>query len=255
MKSLLFVLGMSLTLSSQAQGECQKVYVSHHFVLNTTSDTVTIWVDNRNQKSFPTKGPKQFSIAPNERIEVSELGWAEEFRDPTTWYIFKVEPEGLTNLCDAKNWKFKKLSETQSEYSLTLEPSDDGKCIMLKKSMINRELIPDREALEKQEEIYDFADPEAQFPGGPEKMQIWINDNVRYPQQAIEDSTSGKVYVQFVVEKTGELSNIRILRSAHGSLSKESIRLIKAMPKWDPGLINGEAVRVRYIIPIVFRLG
>lgn len=256
MKVLLVLLGMSLSAITQAQGECLKTYTSHHFVLNTTADTVSIWVDNKDQKSFPTKGPKHFLIAPNKRLEVSDLGWAEQFRDPTGWYIFKVETSGLTNLCDARNWTFEKLNETQGEYSLTLKMSDDGKCEMDENSMLNGKLIPVPEVLQiEEEQVYDITNPEPQFPGGPEKMFHWIRENIQYPQTAIDENISGKVYVQFIVEKTGKLSNIKILRSGHDSLSRETVRLIKSMPKWDPGMDKGKTVRVRYNLPIVFKIG
>ena len=255
MKLFLLLLGIGISSLSQAQGECQMVYVSHHFVLNTTADTVTILVNNKDQVNYRTKEPEQFKIAPNERVEVSDLGWAEEFRDPTGWYVFKVETEGLTRLCDSKNWVFEKLSETQGEYSLTLKPTDDGKCVMDKNSLLSEELmpVPDLEAVEIEDVIYDFSNPEAEFPGGPVALRRWMNNNIQYSEKVKEDKTFGKVYVQFIVEKNGELTNIIVLRSPYDALSAEAIRLVKLMPNWNPGMINGEAERVRYNLPIVFK--
>ena len=85
-------------------------------------------------------------------------------------------------------------------------------------------------------------------------MQKWIVSNVKYPKEALENNISGRVYIQFVVEKTGELSNINIMRSPHDVLSAEAIRLIKLMPKWEPGRIGDEAVRMRFALPISFTL-
>lgn len=255
MRAIFLLLTVMFSYNAIAQGECQMVYESHHFVTNSTQDTVSIWVDYRDQENFPTDGPHKVLISPKERIEVSDLGWAEEFRDPTQWYIFKVEPNNLTGLCDPINWSFKRLSETQGEYDLELKIIGKTTCVSDNQEMFNRSMTPSKEIPELSERIYDFANPEAEFPGGPSSMQKWIMDNVRYPQAAIEDSISGKVYIQFVVEKTGNLSTIKIMRSPHEILSNEAIRLIKSMPKWEPGMINGEAVRMRYALPIVFRIG
>ena len=255
MKHFLLFIGLGLSTITFAQkGECEMSYVSHHFVLNSTSNTVTILVDNKNQKSFPTKGPKIVSIAPNERIEVSKLEWAGTFKDPTIWYVFKVETEGLTPLCDSKNWKFKKLSETQGEHTLILLPSDAEKCELNEIFLLDEGLRSPEEATEQEEPIYDFADPDAEFPGGIPAMQKWIMSNVKYPKEALEKNIQGRVYVRFVVEKTGELSNITIMRSPHDLLSVETIRIIKLMPKWEPGRIGDDAVRMRYALPISFTL-
>ncbi|NRA12409.1 MAG: energy transducer TonB [Crocinitomicaceae bacterium] len=256
MNYFLLILSLGASTLTFAQGECLMVYKSHHFVFNSTSDTVWIWVDNKNQKSFPTKGPKAFRIAPNERIEISELAWAEEFRDPTLWFAFKVKTQGLTRLCDSKNWEFERLSTTQGEYSLILSQSDEGKYIIDKNSLLSQELppIPEPEPVKREREIYDFSDPEAEFPGGAKEMYKWMSRNTKYPQSAIQDSISGRVYIQFIVEETGELSNIAVMRSPNDALSKEAIRLVKSMPKWKPGMISGEAVRIRYNIPVRFNL-
>jgi len=251
MKYFLLFIGLGLSSLSQAQGECLMSYVSHHFVLNSTSDTVTIWVDNKNQKSFPTKGAKIYSIPPNERMEVSKLEWAEEFRNPTTWYVFKVLQKGLTPLCVSENWKFEKLSKSQGEYSLELLPSDEEECETDEIFLLEEETIAHSEV---EEVIYDFADPEAEFPGGPAAMQMWISKNIQYPKKALDGNISGKVYVQFIVEKTGKLSNITIMRSPHELLSTEAIRLMKLMPKWEPGRIGDDAVRMKFALPLNFRI-
>ena len=256
MNYVLLILGIGLSSITYSQGECMKVYESHHFVLNSTSDTVMIWVNNRDQNNFPTKGPNKFKIVPGNRIEISELAWAEEFRDPTQWYVSLVIPEGLTRLCDSKNWSFEKLSETQGEYTLILLPTDEGGCQMDKNSMYSNEAIPlapdEPEPLEQEEEIYDFANPEAEFPGGPTALRTWILENMEYPERAPKDSIRRKVYIQFVVEKTGDLSTIKVLRSPNVFLSNEAIRLIMNMPNWEPGKLNGKAIRMRYNLPIVF---
>lgn len=250
MKILILYLLIGFTGVLHAQGECQVVYVSDHYVLNNTTQSVTIWVNNRNQESFPTNGPQKYEIEPGARVKVSDLAWAEEFRDPTTWYVFKVNQTGLTRLCDKNNWIFEQLNETKGEYSLILEPTNGPPCEELNEDLY----FTNPEKKEQEEKIYDFVDVEASFPGGPEAMIKWIVDNLEYPQVALENNIEGRVFVEFVVEKTGELSNISILRSPNDLFSKEVIRLIGAMPNWEPGKVNNQNVRMRYRLPINFRL-
>ncbi len=111
------------------------------------------------------------------------------------------------------------------------------------------------DAMSPIEEVFSGeTDKEPEFPGGSQEMMKWISESVNYPAQAVKDSIAGKVYVQFIVEKDGTLSEIEIIRSPHVLLSDEVTRLVKAMPNWSPGKFEGETVRVRYILPINFSL-
>jgi TonB family protein len=251
MKIFLFLILFGLTGTIQAQGECLISYISDHYVLNNTNKVVTIWVNNRNQESFPTEGPQKFQITPGASVKVSDLEWAEEFRDPTLWYVFKIETAGLTRLCDKKNWKFHKVSETHGKYTLTLEPTNKEPCPPLDEERYFTNPIYEEDLTEK---IHQFPEQEARFPGGPTAMYKWITQNIQTPEQAQKDTISGKVFVEFVVEKSGELSNIKILRSPHELLSNETIRLVENMPKWEPALVSNQPVRSLYRLPFVFRL-
>jgi protein TonB len=102
--------------------------------------------------------------------------------------------------------------------------------------------------------IVDFPDVEAGFPGGPAAMMKWINDNVKYPQTSIEMNEQGRVFLSFVVETNGSISNVKIERGISIDLDKEAKRVIKKMPKWVPGESAGRAVRARCRLPINFQL-
>jgi protein TonB len=103
-------------------------------------------------------------------------------------------------------------------------------------------------------EIIDFPDVEAQFPGGPAAMQKWINSNVQYPQTSIEMNEQGRVYLSFVVEPDGSISNITVERGVSGDLDKEAKRVVRNMPSWVPGEASGKKVRTRCRLPIIFTL-
>jgi len=102
--------------------------------------------------------------------------------------------------------------------------------------------------------IVDFPDVEAGFPGGPAAMMKWINDNIKYPQTSIEMNEQGRVFLSFVVETNGSISNVKIERGISIDLDKEAKRVIKKMPKWVPGESAGRAVRARCRLPINFQL-
>ena len=100
------------------------------------------------------------------------------------------------------------------------------------------------------EPVVDFPDIEADFPGGEEMMRKWMQENIVYPDLSIENGEQGKVYLNFVVEKDGSLTDIKILRDAGYGTGKEAERVLKKCPKWVPGEQNGKKVRVLYSLPI-----
>jgi protein TonB len=77
---------------------------------------------------------------------------------------------------------------------------------------------------------------------------------MRYPEEAEKNDIEGKVVVEFVIEKDGSVSNIKALKSPHSSLTEEVVRLVKAMPNWNPGTMSGKPVRVKYVLPLSFKL-
>lgn len=106
----------------------------------------------------------------------------------------------------------------------------------------------------EQEDIFVLANPEPQFPGGDEALVQFLKDNTVYPPAALEAEIQGKVYIQFVVEKDGSLTDIEVVKGAHELLDKEALRVVKSMPNWIPGELEGEKVRVRFVVPIFFKL-
>ena len=102
--------------------------------------------------------------------------------------------------------------------------------------------------------VYDVVEVMPQFPGGQIAMLKYIMENIKYPKQIMEEGIQGRVTVSFIVEKDGRVSNVRLLRSVQSALDKEAIRVVKSMPKWTPGKQNGKPVRVRFNLPVMFKL-
>ena len=102
--------------------------------------------------------------------------------------------------------------------------------------------------------VFDVVEQMPQFPGGTGKLFEYLAKNVRYPKEAENSGTQGRVIATFVVEKDGNVSNAKVVKSINPALDAEALRVINGMPNWNPGMQNGEPVRVKYTVPVTFRL-
>ena len=116
------------------------------------------------------------------------------------------------------------------------------------------EIFPEVGEVEGESDVYQIVEQMPEFPGGEAELYHYISKNIRYPQEAKEKGIQGRVFIGFIVEKDGSISNVRNLRGVDSELDAEAIRVIQSLPKWKPGKHKGEFVRVSYQIPIVFKL-
>ena len=93
-----------------------------------------------------------------------------------------------------------------------------------------------------------------EFPGGQEALTKYLQSQVKYPPLALEARIKGKVYVSFIVNKKGTVTDVKLLRGIGGGCDEEALRVVKAMPKWKPGRIQGKKVNIKYNLPIHFKL-
>ena len=105
-----------------------------------------------------------------------------------------------------------------------------------------------------EQEIFQIVEEMPSYPGGDKALMEYIAKNIKYPQIARESGIQGRVFVGFVVEPDGHVSNVKLLRGIGGGCDEEAMRVIKSMPKWKPGKQRGKAVRVSYQIPVMFKL-
>jgi len=105
------------------------------------------------------------------------------------------------------------------------------------------------------QDTYDIVEKPPEFPGGEVAMQKFLANEIVYPKEAIENEIQGRVFVKFMVTKTGLIQDLKVLRGVSDLLDKEAKRAILAMPKWIPGEQNGKKVNVWYTLPVMFRLG
>ncbi|MFZ6037207.1 MAG: energy transducer TonB [Bacteroidota bacterium] len=113
---------------------------------------------------------------------------------------------------------------------------------------------PPKQVEEEEEEIFVVVENQPEFPGGQAAMMKFLSENIKYPVIAQENGIQGRVICNFVVERDGSITDVQVVRGVDPSLDREAVRVIQSMPKWKPGMQRGKPVRVRFTLPIVFRL-
>ncbi len=106
----------------------------------------------------------------------------------------------------------------------------------------------------KEEEVFHAVEQMPEFPGGQSALMKYLSNNIRYPQMALANDIQGRVVVKFVVEKDGSVSGVTVVRGVDKDLDKEAVRVVKSMPKWQPGKNNGQAVRCWFNLPVTFKI-
>ena len=117
-----------------------------------------------------------------------------------------------------------------------------------------KEVVVDEKPKEEETKVFDVVEQMPSFPGGDAELMKFLHDHIKYPVVAEENGIQGRVIAQFVVERDGSISDVKVIKSVDPSLDKEAVRVLKSMPKWIPGKQNGSAVRVKYTVPVTTRL-
>jgi protein TonB len=119
---------------------------------------------------------------------------------------------------------------------------------------LEAETGPSEEEEAEGNQIFTIVEQQPEFPGGESALLKYLGDHIKYPAFAQENGIQGRVTLSFTVEKDGSIANIEVMRSPADELSKEAVRVVSTMPKWKPGKQRGKPVRVKYVLPVVFRL-
>ena len=128
--------------------------------------------------------------------------------------------------------------------------SETGEVLRAKEVLITEPVKPK----EEDTKIFSVVEQMPSFPGGMTALMQYLSRNIKYPPVAEEMSIQGRVICTFVVERDGSVTDVRIAKGVDPSLDKEAIRVVSSMPKWIPGRQNGQSVRVKYTLPVTFRL-
>jgi tonB family C-terminal domain len=136
--------------------------------------------------------------------------------------------------------------------AFTVKGNDEagGTILKAKEEIVQPE--PVKEVAENK--VFDVVEVMPSFPGGPAALMSYLSKNIKYPTVAEETGIQGRVIVTFVVERDGSITDVQVAKSVDPSLDKEAQRVVRSMPRWIPGKQNGSAVRVKYTVPVTFRL-
>ena len=124
--------------------------------------------------------------------------------------------------------------------------------MLLSVAMLTANNVIAAEPASPEPKVYDMVEKMPSFPGGSEALKEYLKKNTRYPNP--DACIQGRVVAVFVVDEKGNLSDVKVARSVEPSLDAEAVRVVKSMPRWNPGIEKGKAVKVRYTLPVTFRL-
>ena len=145
------------------------------------------------------------------------------------------------------------LMETKTAIgTFDVKGNDDANGEVLKAKEVITQPEPPKHVEENK--VFDVVEQMPSFPGGPQALLQYLNSNVKYPVVAQENGVQGRVVISFVVAKDGSVTDVQVAKSVDPSLDKEAQRVVKSMPHWIPGKQNGSAVRVKYVVPVSFKL-
>lgn len=198
---------------------------------------------NQPKKKAEVKQPQKVKLEQPEKV-VERVKSSVKFTAPVIKKDDQVKPE------DELKTQEELMNTKTAIGALDVKGNDDanGEVLKLKEAVAQPEPKPEVE------KVFDVVEQMPSFPGGPSALMEWLSNNVKYPVVAQENGVQGRVVVSFVVERDGSITDVKVVRGVDPSLDKEASRVVRAMPRWIPGKQNGSAVRVKYNVPVAFRL-
>ncbi|MBM6991805.1 MAG: energy transducer TonB [Prevotella sp.] len=190
---------------------------------------------------------KQIQIPEKKQEVVKEVKSSIKFTAPVIKKDNQVKPE------DEMKTQQELMQTTTAIGALDVKGnSENGEVLKVTQRVADEPVKPDKPEVENK--VFDVVEQMPSFPGGNSALMQYLSNNIKYPVVAQENGVQGRVVVSFVVERDGSITDVRVVRSVDPSLDREATRVVKAMPNWIPGKQNGSAVRVKYNVPVSFRL-
>lgn len=196
-----------------------------------------------NQPKKKAEVKKQIKVEPEKVVE--RVKSSVKFTAPVIKKDAEVKPEDELKTQD-------QLMENKAAIgSFDVKGNDESNGEVLKAKEVIAQPEPPKQ---EENKVFDVVEQMPSFPGGNSALMEYLHNNVKYPVVAQENGVQGRVVVSFVVEKDGSITDVKVVRSVDPSLDREASRVVSSMPKWIPGKQNGSAVRVKYNVPVSFRL-
>ena len=211
----------------------------------TVENTQAIELTNLESKK------KEAKVEKKEQIKVEPEKIVEKVKSSVKFTAPVIKKDNLVK--DEDEIKLDEIEKSNKAIgALTVEGNDEvgGEVLQLREQIAAPE--PPKPAEENK--VHDFVEQMPSFPGGMGALMSWLSQNIKYPVIAAENGVEGRVIVQFVVEKDGSITDVKIAKSVDPSLDKEATRVVSSMPHWIAGRQNGNPVRVKYTVPVTFKL-
>ncbi len=211
----------------------------------TVGATQVMQISDINQPRKKAKvEPKKVHVEPEKVVE--RVKSSIKFTAPVIRKDSEVKPEDELRTQD-------QLMATKTAIgSFNVQGNDDINGEVLRAKEVIAQPEPPKQVEENK--VFEVVEQMPQFPGGNAALMEYLRSNTHYPVVAAENGVQGRVSISFVVEKDGSITDVQVARPVDPSLDKEAARVVKSMPKWQPGKQNGSFVRVRYIVPVTFKL-
>ncbi len=195
--------------------------------------------------------PEEEPDMPYEEPEVEEVLPEEVLNTVKVTELAIVEDNEVSKEDEIKTQD--ELKETTNAFSQK-DFNDGTDDVTVVREIKDEVVVEEKKPAPAPEQIFTAVEESPKFPGGDKAMYEFLSRNIRYPEMAQQNNIQGRVTVQFVVEKDGSIGEVKVVRGKDPDLDKEAIRVVKSMPKFIPGKMNGQAVRVWYTLPINFKL-
>ena len=240
-KSMLIVFG---TIAAILIASWAKVAIENAMPKKVAIET-DVELSKLAQKKEPAKVERKEPVKVEmEQKVVEKVKSSVKFTAPEIKKDDEVKPEDELKSQD-------ELSKTNTAIgSFDVKGNDEAAGEVLKA----KEVIADEKPKEEETKVFDVVEQMPQFPGGNAALFEYLSKHIKYPVIAEENGIEGRVIVTFVVERDGSITDVKVVKSVDPSLDKEAQRVVKSMPRWIPGKQNGSAVRVKYTVPVTFRL-
>ena len=235
---LLFACVMVYMVAKNAYDEYQKAHQVH--------DQVTELSALKQEKKKEAKVERK-EIVKQQEVEkvVEKVKSSVKFTAPVIKKDDEVKPED-----ELKTQEEIMDSKVAVGFANVVGNDENGEVLKAKEVIATEPVKPK----EEENKVFDVVEQMPSFPGGNSALMQYLSKNIKYPTISQEQGTQGRVTCQFVVNKDGSIVDVKVIRGVDPYLDKEAIRVISSMPKWKPGMQRGKPVRVKYTVPVMFRL-
>jgi protein TonB len=234
---IIFALVMAYMIAKNAYDDYQKAHQAQTQVTELTALTET-----KKEAKVERK-----EIVKQEKVEqvVEKVKSSIKFTAPVIKKDDEVRPED-----EMKSQDEIMNSKVAVGFANVIGNDESGEVLKAKEMIINEPVKPK----EEENKVFDVVEQMPSFPGGMAALMAYLQKSIKYPPVAEENGIQGRVVCTFVVERDGSVTDVKVAKSVDPSLDKEAVRVVSAMPKWIPGKQNGQSVRVKYTLPVTFRL-